>query len=270
MICFPNAKINLGLNVLRKRADGYHDIETVFYPVALKDALEITPADKTSFVQAGGSLGISSENNLVMKAYELLRSEYDLPPMQICLLKRIPVGAGLGGGSSDAAFMLKLLNDYCDLQIPDEHLTKMAVKLGADCAFFIENKPVFASGKGDVLEPVNVSLAGYHICLVKPDVPVSTAEAYAGIIPHPAKIPLRTLLQLHVSDWKQWMVNDFEQNIYMHYPRIGKIKTELYREGAVFASLSGSGSAVYGIFKEPTDLAEQFPDCFVWEGEAVS
>ena len=175
MICFPNAKINLGLNIVEKRPDGYHNIETVFYPIPIKDALEITEAPATSFTQTGIPVDAPAEKNLVMKALRAIRQNYTVPELQIGLLKAIPFGAGLGGGSADAAFMLKLVNQFAHLQISDDELERIASTIGADCPFFIRNQPVFATGIGNVFQPVRLSLAGWHLCLVKPDVAVSTA-----------------------------------------------------------------------------------------------
>ena len=266
MICFPNAKINLGLNIVRKRADGYHDIETIFYPIPVKDALEITLADVTSFTQSGIPIDAPAEKNLVMRALAKLKENHPLPELQVGLLKAIPFGAGLGGGSSDAAFMLKLVNDFCRLHIPEGELEGMASELGADCAFFIRNTPVFASGIGNVFEPVGLSLQGWHLCLVKPDVSVPTSSAYSMVKPQKPALSLKEIILRPVEEWSGLMVNDFEASVFPKYPIIQRIKELLYDEGAVYASMSGSGSSVFGLFKEETDLKTRFPDCFVWEG----
>lgn len=266
MICFPNAKINLGLNVVAKRPDGYHDIETVFYPIPLTDALEVVPADKPSFHQWGIKVDTPSEKNLVIKALNLLKAQYDIPALEIHLMKAVPFGAGLGGGSSDAAFMLKLLSDFCGLNIPDGKLEEMAASIGADCPFFIRNTPVFASGTGNIFEPIELSLKGYHLCLVKPDVAVSTAEAYSRVTPSAPAVSLKEIIQSPAGTWKERMVNDFEESVFSRHPVIRKIKERLYLRGAVYASMSGSGSSVFGLFAEPTQLKHEFPDCFVWEG----
>ena len=266
MICFPNAKINLVLNIVRKRVDGYHDIETVFYPIPVKDALEITPADATSFTPSGIPVDAPAEKNLVMRALAKLKERYPVPELQIGLLKAIPFGAGLGGGSSDAAFMLKLVNDFCGLHIPGEELERMASELGADCAFFIRNTPVFASGIGNVFEPVGLSLKGWHLCLVKPDVAVPTSLAYSMVNPHEPACSLKEIILRPVEEWKGLMENDFEHSVFPKYPIIQHIKQMLYEEGAVYSSMSGSGSSVFGLFKEETNLKSLFPDCFVWEG----
>ncbi len=266
MICFPNAKINLGLNVVAKRPDGYHNIETVFYPIPLTDALEVVRSDEMSFHQSGIVVDTPMEKNLVIKALNLLGAQRDIPALEIHLLKAIPFGAGLGGGSSDAAFMLKLLNDFCGLNIPDEALEEMAATIGADCPFFIRNTPVFASGTGNVFEPIHLSLQGYHLCLVKPDVAVSTAEAYSLVTPSIPAVSLKEIIRSPAGTWKERMVNDFEKSVFSRHPVIREIKECLYRHGAVYASMSGSGSSVFGLFAEPTQLKGVFPDCFVWEG----
>lgn len=267
MICFPNAKINLGLNVVSKRPDGYHNIETVFYPIPVKDALEIVEAEKLSFTQTGIQVDAPMEKNLVIKALNLLKTQYEIPPLEIHLLKTIPFGAGLGGGSADAAFMLKLVNDFCKLDIHADELEKLAVSIGADCPFFIRNKPVFATGTGNVFEPVDLSLKGYHFCLIKPDVAVSTPEAYSLVSPAVPEISLKEIVNRPVAEWKNLMTNDFEKSVFTKYPVIGEIKDRIYEAGAVYASMSGSGSSVFGLFDTPTRLKEQFTDCFVWEGQ---
>lgn len=269
MVCFPNAKINLGLNVVRKRPDGYHDIETVFYPIPVKDALEIVVAEHESFSLSGIPVDAPPEKNLVMKALNVLRKSYVIPPLEIHLLKAIPFGAGLGGGSADAAFMLRLVNDFCSLHIAIETLEEMASTIGADCPFFIRDTPVFATGTGNVFEPIELSLRGYHLCLVKPDVAVSTPEAYSLVTPSLPLVSLKEIVSRPVREWREWMVNDFERSIFPHHPIIGRIKDRLYEEGAIYASMSGSGSSVFGLFDQPTHLKKSsfFQDCFVWEGE---
>lgn len=264
MICFPNAKINLGLHVVGRRVDGYHDIETVFYPVPLRDALEVVEADAFSFSQTGIPLDAPAEKNLVVRAMNLLKEKYPIPPLEVHLLKAIPSGAGLGGGSSDAAFMLKLLDGFCGLNLPVEELEGMAAALGADCPFFIRNTPVFASGTGNIFEAVELSLKGYHICIVKPDVSVSTREAYSMVTPSRPAASLKEIIKAPVTEWKNLMTNDFEAPIERKHPIIKEIKETLYSEGAVYASMSGSGSSVFGLFKEETALKDRFQGCFVW------
>ena len=251
MICFPNAKINLGLHIISKRADGYHNIETVFYPVNLCDALEIVPAQegKTTFSQTGILVDGQPENNIVIKSYNLLKKDFDLPELEIYLRKEIPVGAGLGGGSSDAAFMIKLLNDFADLKLSIEQMESYARQLGADCPFFIQNKPVFAEGTGNVFSPVNISLDAYKIAIKNPSVSVSTKEAYAKVKPQQPSVPLKEIICLPIKEWKNHLVNDFEPGVFAQYSEIAEIKQQMYAEGAIYASMSGSGSAVFGIFE---------------------
>ncbi len=267
MICFPNAKINLGLNVVSKRPDGYHNIETIFYPVPLKDALEVVEADSFSFSQTGIPIDSPIDNNLVVKAFKLMKSHYDLPSLEVHLLKAIPFGAGLGGGSSDAAYMLKLLNDFCKLNLSTEKLEEMASILGADCPFFIRNVPVMASGIGNIFESISFSLKGYYLSIVKPDIMVSTPEAYSMVTPQSPSISLRDIVSLPVMEWKKVMLNDFEPSVFTKYPIIAEIKEYMYKAGAVYASMSGSGSSVYGVFEKPVSLKKEFTNCYVWEGE---
>jgi len=256
MICFPNAKINLGLHVLSKRRDGFHDIETVFYPVGVCDALEIVPATagNTTFTQTGVPVDGKPEDNLVVKAYNLLKKDFDLPEIAIYLRKQIPTGSGLGGGSSDAAFMIKLLNDFAGLGLPVSRMEEYAGRIGADCPFFIQNKPVFAKEKGNVFSPVEILLQPFHIVIVKPSVSVSTKEAYAQIEPRQPAVPLKEIIRLPANEWKNHLINDFEAGVFVKYPEIRDIKQRLYNEGAIYASMSGSGSAVFGIFDKPVKL----------------
>ena len=260
MITFPNAKINLGLSITEKRPDGYHNLETVFYPVALEDALEIrtNPEAQQKFTlhQHGMEIAGNPENNLVVKAYLLLDKEFHLPPVEIHLYKHIPSGAGLGGGSSDAAFMLKLLNEHYNLQLSDNQLEDYAATLGADCAFFIKNTPTYAEGIGNIFSPIELSLKGYRIMIVKPDVFVSTREAFANIRPHRPEYPVREVIRRPVAEWKDTLINDFEASVFPQYPVIGEIKEELYHQGAIYASMSGSGSSVFGLFAADTTLPE--------------
>ena len=261
MLTFPNAKINLGLNIIEKRPDGYHNLETIFYPIPLEDALEITvPSDggdtKFRLHQFGLKIAGRPEDNLAVKAYQLLNARFGLPSVDIQLLKRIPSGAGLGGGSADAAFTLKLLNEKFGLGLRDRELEACAAQLGADCAFFIRNRPTYAEGIGNVFSPVSLSLKGYRIWLVKPDVFVSTRDAFARIKPRRPSTSLRQVAQLPVEEWKGRMVNDFEESVFPQFPVIAEIKSEMYRRGAVYASMSGSGSSVYGLFAADTALPD--------------
>lgn len=268
MITFPNAKINLGLNIVEKRPDGYHNLETIFYPINLQDALEVTRRennDKEYTLHISGSpLEGEPEDNLVVKAYKLLKKDYSgLLPVDIHMYKHIPAGAGLGGGSSDAACMIKLLNDKFSLGLSTERMEEYAVKLGADCAFFIRNKPVFATGIGNLFEPVELSLKGYHIILIKPDIFVSTRDAFAEIKPVRPAVSLKEIVKQPMETWKHSMKNDFEDSVFKKFPEIAAIKDELYDLGAVYAAMSGSGSSVYGIFKAPIENVEdKFCGCF--------
>jgi len=251
MIVHPNAKINIGLNITGLLPNNYHSIETVFYPVNVYDHLKIEPIPKAAenqFVVKGLSIDGKPENNLVIKAWQLLRDEYKIAPVKIFLEKNIPMGAGLGGGSSDAAFMLKTLNDLFQLDIDREKLKHLAAKLGADCPFFIDNQPVFAQGKGDKFHPLKLSLKNFYLVLVKPDIHIATANAYAETVPKKPEFPLQELVKKPIEEWKYFIKNDFEESIFKRYPLIAEIKQKLYETGAVYASMSGSGSAVYGIF----------------------
>ena len=252
MLTFPNAKINLGLNITEKRPDGYHNLETIFYPIPIEDALEINILhegdEKYCLHQAGIELAEEADNNLVVKAYRLLDELFDLPPTDIHLFKHIPSGAGLGGGSADAAFMLKLLNEKFNLGLSIENLEEYAARLGADCAFFIRNTPTYAEGIGNIFSPVSLSLKGYQLWLIKPDIFVSTRDAFSQIKPHRPKQSLKETIQLPVEEWKKHMVNDFEESVFPQYPAIREIKEEMYKQGAIYASMSGSGSSVYGLF----------------------
>ena len=267
MLTFPNAKINIGLNILRKRPDGFHDISSCFYPIQLCDALEAVPSQGSGSFFTSGQ-GISNEEpNLVSKAYHLLATDFRLPVQDIFLLKGIPIGAGLGGGSSDAAFMIKLLNNTAGLQLSDKQMEEYARKLGSDCAFFIRNKPTYCYGKGDQLEDISFSLKGYFLYLVNPGIHISTAEAYSGIKPSEAAIDLKKVLTQPLSEWKDVVVNDFEYTIFNQYPLLAKLKSDLYEAGALYASMSGSGSSVYGIFENPPQIDNKFKNGFVWVGE---
>ena len=268
MITFPNAKINLGLNIVEKRPDGYHNLETIFYPINLQDALEVTRRennDKEYTLHISGSpLEGEPEDNLVVKAYKLLKKDYPgLLPVDIHMYKHIPAGAGLGGGSSDAACMKNVLEDKFLFGLNTERTEEYAVKLGADCAFFIRNKPVFATGIGNLFEPVELSLKGYHIILIKPDIFVSTRDAFAEIKPVRPAVSLKEIVKQPMETWKHSMKNDFEDSVFKKFPEIAAIKDELYDLGAVYAAMSGSGSSVYGIFKAPIENVEdKFCGCF--------
>ena len=273
MITFPCAKINLGLNIVSKRPDGYHNLETVFYPIPLTDALEIKYMDEKFPSEApcdlkitGNDIDCNEEDNLVIKAYQLLAADFQLPRVHAHLVKRIPTQAGLGGGSSDAAYMIRLLDERFRLNIGIPEMERYAAKLGADCAFFITADPSYAEGIGDVLMPVDVpgaGLGGYYLAVVKPSVAVSTRDAYAAIVPKtPAKC-CRDIVRQPIETWKDELVNDFEAPIFAMHPELAAIKQSLYDAGAVYAAMSGSGSALFGIFREqPTGLENEFEGMF--------
>lgn len=271
MIVRPNCKINLGLHVVRQRADGYHDLETVFYPVSLSDIITITLSadDRFRFASSGLTIPDDTASNLCVKAYNLLQEHFSIPPVEIHLQKVIPMGSGLGGGSSDAAFTLKALNEMFSLGISIDHLKAFASRLGSDCAFFIENIPAFAKGRGEILEKVSIRLSGYYLLLVIPQVHVSTVEAYSMIKPARPAISLKEIINLPVNQWKGTMINDFEDPVCRRFPLIARIKDLLNTKGAVYSSMSGSGSAVYGLFKEIPLVEGLFPGCFVWISEKI-
>lgn len=272
MICFPNAKINLGLDIVSRRVDGYHNLETIFYPIGLKDALEIVPASEGGemggkehrFFQSGIAVDGEEQDNLVIRALNLIRREREIPKIDVHLLKKIPFGAGLGGGSSDSAFMLKMLNSTFDLGFDDARLSWFASQLGADCPFFIRNRPAFATGTGNLLEEIELDLSRYFFVLVKPDIAIPTAWAYSEIVPRKPDVSLKEIAVLPVESWRGTMKNDFELPIFKKYPEICEIKEQLYKLGAVYASMSGSGSSVFGFFKEKPQLGNQFKNHFVW------
>lgn len=250
MISFPNAKVNLGLNIVGVRPNGYHDLETVFYPIELCDVLEIVPSrsGKTTLECYGRKVDCPMENNLVYKAFELMRKEFDVPAVEMYLYKHIPDGAGLGGGSSDASSALKMLNAIFSLGLSDGDLAKRAAAIGADCPFFIYNKPLKATGIGDVFAPVELSLEGKTMLLVKPDVSVSTKLAYSKVVPAPADCALESLLAKPMTEWNGTVKNDFEQSVFVEFPELAAIKAGLIEAGAEYAAMSGSGSAIFGIF----------------------
>ncbi|HEY9001417.1 MAG TPA: 4-(cytidine 5'-diphospho)-2-C-methyl-D-erythritol kinase [Mucilaginibacter sp.] len=255
MIVFPSAKINIGINITGRRPDGYHNIETIFYPMPIYDALEALPGDELTFHSSGLDIPGRIEDNLCIKGYHLMSKDHDLPPVNIHLLKHIPIGAGLGGGSANAAFFIKLINNLFDLKLTTEQMLDYARQLGADCAFFIENKPVFAFEKGDRFEDIQLDLSSYHIALVMPPAHVSTAEAYRGVKPAPVKESLKELIQLPVEEWKYHIKNDFEESVFKNHPVIRGVKAVLYEAGAIYASMSGSGASVFGIFNKKPDLS---------------
>ena len=267
MITYPNAKINLGLNIVEKRPDGYHNLETIFYPINLQDALEVTLLEgekEYELTLSGTPIEGNPEDNLVVKAYRLPKEDYPhIAPVDIHMYKHIPTGAGLGGGSADAAFMIKLLNDKFNLGLSIEEMENYAARLGADCAFFIQNKPVFASGIGNIFEPIQLSLKGYFLVLVKPDIFVSTKDAFSLITPKMPVQSLKEIVRMPVETWRATMKNDFENSVFKKFPEIAAIKDKLYDMGAIYASMSGSGSSVYGIFREQVEFVDEiFSGCF--------
>lgn len=261
MLSFPNCKINLGLHVVRRRDDGYHDLETLFLPVALRDRLEIEPAQQFSFAQEGIAIGGGAEQNIVVRAYRLMQNEFSdaIGPVAIRLTKNIPFGAGLGGGSSDAAFALTMLNELFAIGLDGPQLRHLAARLGADCAFFVDNVPAYATGIGDQLTPLGLNpIEGYALLLVKPDEAVSTAEAYRGITPRnkratPPPTDLRQAVGRPIAEWRELIVNDFEESVFPQHPLLAEIKRQLYAAGALYAAMSGSGSTVYGILNAEAD-----------------
>ncbi|MBL0049159.1 MAG: 4-(cytidine 5'-diphospho)-2-C-methyl-D-erythritol kinase [Bacteroidetes bacterium] len=270
MIVFPNAKINLGLNIVEKRSDGFHNIETVFYPIGLSDVLEVLEykgksKKQVQFKSTGIPIPGKGSENLCVKAYHLLAKQYDLPPIKIHLHKIIPIGAGLGGGSADAAFFLKALNTVFELNLSFGELHHYARQLGSDCSFFISNQPVFAEGKGDEMEHINVNLKDKYLVLIKPPIHISTKEAYANVKPQKPAQSLEKLILKPINTWKNAVHNQFEDSVFPQFPEVKVIKEKLYAAGAEYAAMSGSGSAVYGLFNAQVDLQKQFKSCFVWQ-----
>lgn len=261
MLLYPNAKINIGLNIVERRTDGYHNLETVFYPIPLQDALEIhaSPDDQFHLKVSGTILGGRPEDNLVARAYRLMQQKYpeQVKPIDVHLFKHIPTGAGLGGGSSDAAFTLQALNERFHLNLTTEQLEALAVELGADCPFFVRNTPMYAEGIGNILSPIQLALTGKTLVLVKPEIFVSTREAYSQVDPHRPEKPLRELITQPLETWRNTIVNDFEVSVFPLYPEIAAIKDRLYDLGAIYASMSGSGSAVFGIFDQPVEHIDE-------------
>jgi len=264
VVVFPNAKINLGLRILAKRNDGYHDLETVFYPLPFYDALEMIRQPATgelSFSSGGLSITGDAKDNLCVKAYNLLKKDFPgIPPVQMHLHKAIPSGAGLGGGSADASFALKLLNDMASLGLSTEQLLHYSLQLGSDCPFFIINKPCFATGRGEQLETVSIDLSNFSFIIVNPGIHVPTGPAFSWLQPALPSISLKEIIASPVDTWKDQLINDFEAPVFIRYPEIKAIKEELYNKGAVYASMSGSGSTVYGLFPREMTLNISFPE----------
>jgi 4-diphosphocytidyl-2-C-methyl-D-erythritol kinase len=287
MICFPIAKINLGLHVINKRADGFHTIETVFYPIMFCDMLEIVQAkgkmqkpkgessnskgeiQKVEFFSDGIKVDGNIEDNLVYKAYQLLDKEFDLPPIKCFLYKKIPMGAGLGGGSSDAAYAIKLLNDVFDLKMSTDKMKNDASQIGSDCAFFIESKPAYVFGRGNELENFEIDLSKYYLVLLYPNIHSNTSMAYKNVLKRDEfyeKESLKYLLKQPIKNWKDTIENDFEKSIFEAIPSLSKIKQQLYDCGALYASMSGSGSAMFGIFENKPQLTDELKKLVVFDG----
>lgn len=259
MIYFPNCKINLGLSIIGKRADGYHELETVFYPISLNDALEILPADNLNLTQSGIEVPGDPTQNLCLKAYHLLKNDYpQLPQVQIHLHKNIPMGAGLGGGSSDGTSALMLLNQLFSLGLNDSQLINYASQLGSDCPFFVYNKACHATGRGEILTPINLDLSSFQFLLVHPGTHISTAWAFQQLTPHSKSESIRSIIEKPISEWKNCLKNDFETPVFEAVPTLFHIKEKLYQLGAIYASMSGSGSSLFGIFpKNHFDFAPE-------------
>lgn len=275
MITFPVAKINLGLNVVEKRADGYHNLQTVFYPVPIMDALEIVPMSDGFPSDVDCDLKVTNitiegdeQRNLVVRAYQLLKTDYpELPRVHAHLWKGIPSQAGMGGGSSDCGYMIRLLNETFDMGLSSERMQQYAARLGADCAFFIESRACYAEGIGELLQPIDLDLSGWHIGVVRPDIPVPTKEAFSRIHPHYPALNCRDVVKQPVETWRDRLTNDFEESVFVLHPEIGAVKEQLYKMGATYAAMSGSGSALFGLFKdEPDGLRQAFPDMFTFSG----
>lgn len=268
MVSFPHCKINLGLNVIARRPDGFHDIETCFYPIPWTDILEIIPSDKLKFDATGLAIPGKAQENLCLKAYGLLKKDFDLPPVHIHLHKLLPTGAGLGGGSSDAALTLRTLNEIFKLNLSSVKLSDYALILGSDCAFFIQQHAMMGTARGEVLSPVKLSLKGKFIVLVKPEIHVATVEAYAGVIPRRHSQSIQKIVEeTPLLKWKDFLINDFEVSVFKTYPQIKDLKDKLYQLGAVYTSMSGSGSSVFGIFDDAIDLKADFTGTTFWSGE---
>ena len=273
MITFPIAKINLGLNVVEKRADGYHNLQTVFFPVPLLDALDVLEMGAEFPSQYDCDLKVSNihidgdeQRNLVVRAYNLLKQDFpDMPRVHAHLYKGIPTQAGMGGGSSDCGFMITLLNKMFNLGLSDEQMIQYAARLGADCAFFILNKPCYAEGIGEKLQPIQLSLSGWYLSLVRPDIPVSTREAFALIKPHYPEFNCKEVVQLPVEEWRGKLTNDFEDSVFAVHPELGAVKDRLYELGATYAAMSGSGSTLFALSKQPLHLDE-----FAQEGTFIT
>lgn len=270
MIVFPICKINLGLNITAKRPDGYHDIETIFYPLRLCDALEFVVSNesiqKDTLTLTGLNDGSDPDENIVIQTVEKLRERFDLPFLKIHLHKAIPMGAGLGGGSSDAACFTRAINRYFKLNNTVQQLKEIVLEIGSDCPFFIDGAPAYATGRGEILTPVNPVLKGYYLVLINPGAAISTGEAYGNCGPGSVTTSLLQIINSPISEWKNLIVNDFESFAFRKYPVMGEIKSELYNQGAIFSLMTGSGSSLFGIFSGKPELSEKLREFVIWEG----
>jgi 4-diphosphocytidyl-2-C-methyl-D-erythritol kinase len=266
MLLFSNAKINLGLHITQRRADGFHNIETVFFPIGWSDMVEALPGKSLTLRCTGLRVDVEQEGNLCVRAFRLLQKDFDLPGAEIFLHKQVPFGAGLGGGSSNAAFTLRALNEIFRLSLPPRKLAEYAAQLGSDCAFFIYNTPMLATGRGEILQPLALNLSGYELLVVKPPLGVSTAEAYAGAAPKAPAADLRSIVSHGVETWREALFNDFEPSVFAKYPLLRQIKSALYGCGASYAAMSGSGAALFGIFESiPAGAERFFPGCTLFK-----
>lgn len=254
MICYPNAKINFGLDIISKRNDGYHNISSLLYPIPFFDVLEFLPSKTFKLDEYGIKLDISEEDNLVTRAWELMHKQYNVPPLEIKLLKQIPAGSGLGGGSADAAFLIKYLNNFFKLGLSTNRMEQLALQIGSDCPFFILNKPSLLGGRGEIIEPVNFSLKGKYLLLVLPGIHTSTKESYSRISLSRGKQPIGQITNQPIQNWVNVLTNDFEIHLFKEHSELKEIKNKLYNKGATFASLTGSGSALYGLFDRKPDI----------------
>lgn len=266
MIVFPNGKINLGLSVVNKRADGYHNIESILYPVPICDALEFQTSSSFTMEIIGIQIPGNVEDNILYKTWKLLRDEHQIPPIDIKLLKGIPVGSGLGGGSADAVFLLKSLNTHFELGLNMEKLFNYASSLGSDCPFFLKNSASIIKGRGEIVQPINFSLKGMHLVVVFADIHISTKEAFCSIEPEGQTNRVEGIINKPIENWCKKLVNDFEKTALQNHPIIQTIKDKLISKGAAYVSLTGSGSAIYALFDQQINMKKYFPDYFVWNG----
>lgn len=263
MILFPNCKINLGLNIIRQRSDGYHDLESIFYPIPLKDVLEVIPSTRFQLIVSGLDIRGEENSNLCLKAYQLIKEKCPtLPKVEIYLYKNIPVGAGLGGGSADGAFTLRILNDRFVLGLSSEQLKSLASQIGSDCPFFLLNQPCFATGRGELLEALPLDLSGYSFLVIHPGIHIDTRWAYSQSAPSLPLKSIKEIIQGPINDWQKELINDFEIPVFRKFPQLEKIKIKLYKAGALYASMTGSGSSIYGIFKKNAVPSLSFEENF--------